>query len=66
MADKRIYMEYTLSLRNIIGQVVMTDRGISFGTIDIEISRFSEGVYFIDLLANNSRIIRKLIISRDN
>lgn len=32
--------------------------------INIDISKFENGIYFIKLLANNSQTIEKLIISR--
>jgi hypothetical protein len=53
---------YTLSIYNLNGQVVATQKGNSNGSISVVTSDIANGSYFVEILGDNQKAVSKLII----
>lgn len=57
-------VDYTLNVRNMLGQVVLTDQ-VSVNnqkTIQMDLSNYEKGVYFVTLENDNERKVKKVVV----
>ena len=57
-------VDYNLNVRNMLGQVVLTDQ-VSVNnqkTIQIDLSNYEKGVYFVTLENDNERKVKKVVV----
>tara|TARA_B100001109_G_scaffold255896_1_gene262634 strand:- start:10574 stop:12508 length:1935 start_codon:yes stop_codon:yes gene_type:complete len=62
--DSKIEADYTLNVRNMLGQVVLTDQ-VSVNnqkTIQMDLSNYEKGVYFVTLENDNERKVKKVVV----
>ncbi|MDX2172739.1 MAG: T9SS type A sorting domain-containing protein [Bacteroidota bacterium] len=52
---------YNLKVINSIGEVVYTNNGAAFSTIQVDLSKNAVGIYFVVLKTNNQTITKKII-----
>ncbi|NVO01398.1 MAG: T9SS type A sorting domain-containing protein [Bacteroidetes bacterium] len=53
--------KYSLSVRNIQGQLMLSEKVEFEKTIQLDISKFAKGIYFLSLQSEKEQIVKKLI-----
>ncbi len=54
--------EWTVQVMNDLGQKVFTQKGQSYQRLDIDVTNFFNGLYFVEYLSNGERKVEKVLV----